>query len=137
MRNNGLGSARALLKVVLGAVPIVAGLDKFFNLLTNWEKYLSPTVSHIIAAGTFMRLVGVVEIVVGAIVLFGTPRVSRVGAYILAVWLLGIAVNLLSFGQFLDVAVRDFVIACGAFTLAKLEETEIGGVYDEPAHVAH
>jgi uncharacterized membrane protein YphA (DoxX/SURF4 family) len=133
MKANGLDQARLLLKIVLGAVPIVAGLDKFTNLLTNWEKYLNPAVSQLVPAATFMRVVGVVEIAAGALVLFGNHRVARVGAYLVAAWLLCIAVNLLAMGQFLDVAVRDFVMACGAYTLAKLEEAGVRGAHDEPA----
>jgi uncharacterized membrane protein YphA (DoxX/SURF4 family) len=108
-----------LLRVVFGAVPIVAGLDKFTNLLTDWQQYLSPLVSRIVPATTFMHVVGVVEIVAGALVL---SKFTRIGAYVVALWLVGIAFNLLTTGHYFDVAVRDLVMAAGAFTLAKLEE---------------
>jgi uncharacterized membrane protein YphA (DoxX/SURF4 family) len=128
----GLSRARWLLKAVFGLVPLVAGLDKFTNLLTTWEKYLNPAVSRIIPAVTFMHIVGVIEIAAGLVVLLGGHRLTRLGAYVVSAWLLGIVVNLLTMGQFLDVAVRDFVMACGAFTLAKLEEAATQGVLDAP-----
>src|SRR4051812_48157316 len=97
------------LKIVYGLVPIVAGLDKFTNLLTDWKQYLSPVVLKVIplAPATFMHLVGVVEIVAGIIVL---SRWTRVGAYIVCAWLLCIALNLVLHGNY-DVAVRDVVMA--------------------------
>jgi uncharacterized membrane protein YphA (DoxX/SURF4 family) len=108
-----------LLRVVFGAVPIVAGLDKFTNLLTDWGQYLSPWVSGIIPATTFMPLVGVIEIAAGILVL---SNLTRIGAYVVALWLVGIALNLITAGRYLDVAVRDLVMAAGAFTLARLAE---------------
>lgn len=122
MKTNVLNQPYWILKVAFGVVPIVAGLDKFTNLLTNWEQYLSPVIARIVPAFTFMRVVGVIEIVAGLLVL---SRLTRIGAYVVAAWLVGIAVNLLSTGHFLDVAVRDLVLACGAFTLAKLEEAGV------------
>jgi uncharacterized membrane protein YphA (DoxX/SURF4 family) len=122
MKTNVLNQPYWILKVAFGVVPIVAGLDKFTNLLTHWEQYLSPAVARIVPAFTFMRVVGVIEIVAGLLVL---SRLTRIGAYVVAAWLVGIAVNLLSTGHFLDVAVRDLVMACGAFTLAKLEEAGV------------
>ncbi|PTL77557.1 DoxX family protein [Vitiosangium sp. GDMCC 1.1324] len=107
------------LKLALGVVPIVAGLDKFFNLLTDWQQYLSPLVSRVIPASTFMHAVGVIEIVAGLLVL---SRWTRVGAYIVAAWLVGIALNLLTTGHYFDIAVRDLVMAVGAFTLGRLSE---------------
>ena len=119
MQSSSLNQPYWMLKVTFGAVPIVAGLDKFTNLLTNWERYLSPVVSQIIPAGIFMRAVGIIEIVAGVLVL---TKMTRVGAYVVAAWLVAIALNLLTTGRYLDVAVRDLVMAVGAFTLAKLEE---------------
>lgn len=69
------------LRLAFGLVPIVAGLDKFFNLLTDWEQYLSPLVARVIPASTFMHAVGVIEIVAGILVL---SKLTRVGAYIVA-----------------------------------------------------
>lgn len=108
-----------LLKIVYGLVPVVAGLDKFTNLLTNWEHYLSPLIARAIPASLFMHVVGVVEIVVGFIVL---SRFTRLGAYLVSLWLLGIVLNLLTTGNYYDIAVRDFTMACGAYTLARMEE---------------
>lgn len=119
MKTSALNQPYWILKLAFGVVPIVAGLDKFTNLLTNWEQYLNPIVARMVPAFTFMRVVGVVEIVAGLLVL---SKMTRLGAYVVAAWLVCIALNLLSTGHFLDVAVRDLVMACGAFTLAKLEE---------------
>jgi uncharacterized membrane protein YphA (DoxX/SURF4 family) len=121
MKISPLNQSYWTLKIAFGLVPIVAGLDKFTNLLTDWGKYLSPLVARVIPAFGFMRAVGVIEIVAGVLVLTKT----RWGAYVVAFWLVGIALNLLSTGHFLDVAVRDLVMACGAFTLAKLEEAGV------------
>jgi hypothetical protein len=91
-------------------------------LLTDWSQYLNPMVARVVPAFAFMRIVGVIEIVAGVLVL---SKQTRLGAYVVAAWLVGIALNLLSSGHFLDVAVRDLVMACGAFTLAKLEEAGV------------
>jgi uncharacterized membrane protein YphA (DoxX/SURF4 family) len=109
------------LRAVFGVVPIVAGLDKFFNLLTNWESYLSPLATRVLpfSAGTFMRAVGLVEIAVGVMVL---TRWTRVGAYLASAWLVLIALNLITTGHYLDVAARDLALAVGAFALGRLEE---------------
>jgi hypothetical protein len=107
-----------LLKLTFGIVPIVAGLDKFTNLLTNWEKYIDPRLGSIIpfSLHTFMMIVGIIEIAAGVIVL----KKPAVGGFIVAAWLTLIAVTLLAGGHFLDVAVRDLVMAIGAFSLAKI-----------------
>jgi uncharacterized membrane protein YphA (DoxX/SURF4 family) len=107
------------LKLAFGVVPIVAGLDKFFNLLTDWEQYLSPLVARFISATTFMHVVGLIEIAAGLLVL---SKLTRVGAYVVAAWLVGIAVNLLTTGHYFDIAARDVVMAVGAFTLGRLSE---------------
>ena len=103
-----------------GLVPLLAGLDKFFNLLTDWPKYLSPAVAHLlpVSAQTFLYAVGVIEIVVGLLVL---TRWTRLGAWIAAAWLVLIALNLATLGLF-DIAVRDLAMAVGAYTLARLAE---------------
>ncbi len=109
------------LRVVFGVLPIVAGLDKFFDILVDWDKYLSPVFKRLVPFGPerFMELAGIVEIIVGVGVLF-TPW-TRVFAWIAAVWLWCIAIDLLT-GGFYDVAVRDIVMAlAGALTLARLE----------------
>jgi uncharacterized membrane protein YphA (DoxX/SURF4 family) len=110
-----------ILRIAFGTVPIVAGVDKFTNLLTDWQQYLSPLAERILPFGgsTFMHLVGVIEIAAGLLVL---TKLTRIGAYIVAAWLVGIALNLLTTGRFFDVAVRDLMMAVGAYTLARMTE---------------
>jgi uncharacterized membrane protein YphA (DoxX/SURF4 family) len=124
-----LNSAWWTLRIGFGLGPIFAGLDKYFNLLTNWEMYLNPLVPRVlhISAPTFMHVVGAIEIVAGVLVL---TRFTRYAAYVVMLWLWGIALNLILQGQFLDIAVRDIEISLGAFALAKLTEAR------EPAVVA-
>jgi uncharacterized membrane protein YphA (DoxX/SURF4 family) len=107
------------LKLGLGLGPIIAGIDKYFNKLADWTMYLSPLATKIIpvSASTFMHVVGAIEILAGIVVL---SRRTRIGSYIVALWLLGIAVNLLTTGMFYDLAMRDVEIAIGAFALAQL-----------------
>jgi uncharacterized membrane protein YphA (DoxX/SURF4 family) len=119
-------SIQNFLKYVFVVVPIVAGLDKFTNLLTNWESYLSPLLLKMLpfSGHTFMMVVGVIEIAAG-IMVFAKPRL---GSVIVSAWLVLIALSLLSSGHNFDVAVRDLVMAVGAFSLARLtslvEETD-------------
>jgi hypothetical protein len=103
-----------------GLVPLLAGLDKFLNLLTDWPKYLSPMVAGLlpVSAAAFMHAVGIIEIAVGLLVL---TRWTRLGAWIAAAWLVLIAINLATMGLF-DIAVRDLAMAVGAYTLARLAE---------------
>ena len=107
-----------VLTLTYGIVPMVAGLDKFTNLLANWEAYLSPGLVKMLpfSGHSFMLIVGVIEIAAGALVLFR----PRVGAWVVMAWLLAIGLTLLSSGRFLDVAVRDFALAVGAWALARL-----------------
>ncbi|HVS92747.1 MAG TPA: hypothetical protein VHE59_11975 [Mucilaginibacter sp.] len=109
---------QTLLKFTYGLVPIVAGLDKFTNLLTDWEHYLSPWVKGIIPVNgnIFMMVVGVIEIIAGIVVLVR----PQIGAWIVALWLALIALTLITGGNYFDVAVRDLVMAIGAFVLARL-----------------
>ncbi|HEY2296050.1 MAG TPA: DoxX family membrane protein [Thermoanaerobaculia bacterium] len=118
--NPSLESLYRPLWLTYGLVPLLAGLDKFFNLLTDWPKYLSPWIAHLlpVSAQTFMYAVGVIEIVVGLLVL---TRWTRLGAWIAAAWLVLIALNLATLGLF-DIAVRDLAMAVGAYTLARLTE---------------
>lgn len=115
-----LDSLRWVLRLTYGLVPVAAGLDKFFNLLTNWEQYVSPTVARLLPVSTpvFMHIVGVIEIAAGLVVLFGF---TTVGAYVVSAWLTLIALSLASSGHYLDVAVRDLVMAVGAYTLGVLD----------------
>jgi uncharacterized membrane protein YphA (DoxX/SURF4 family) len=124
MENRKVDQAWMALRLVLGVIPVVAGLDKFFNLLTNWEQYLSPMATRMLpfSATTFMRAVGVVEMVVGLSIL---TRWTRVGAYVASAWLALIAINLLTTGRFFDVAARDVSMAVAAFALARLDEARV------------
>lgn len=108
------------LRIGLGVGPFLAGLDKFFNVLADWNAYLSPSVERIlpISGPAFMRVVGVVEMIVGVAIL---GRWTRLGAYAAAAWLTAVAANLVTLGMF-DVAVRDLEIAIGAYALARLTE---------------
>jgi hypothetical protein len=112
-------TTHVLLKYVFAIVPVVAGADKFTNILAHWEAYLSPFVLRIIpvSGSTFMHVVGVVEIVAGMLVWLK----PRIGGFVVMAWLLAIAGQLLLGWQSVDVAVRDIVIALtGALTLARL-----------------
>ena len=116
-----LTSAFWTLRIAFGLTAFLAGLDKFFNLLTDWEQYASPLVLSIlpVSAGTLMRVGGVIEIIAGVAILAG---ITRLGGYVVAAWLTLIALTLVSTGQYFDVAVRELVMACGAFVLARLSE---------------
>jgi uncharacterized membrane protein YphA (DoxX/SURF4 family) len=107
-----------LLRVGFTVLPIVMGIDKFFNNLVNWEKYLAHWILNISpwsATGT-MHVVGVIEIAAGVLVAL-KPRYF---AYLVAAWLGGIILNLLTYSGFYDVALRDFGLMLGALTLARL-----------------
>ena len=99
----------------------MAGLDKYFNFLTNWPGYISPLALKILpfSGPTFMHIVGVIEMIVGLAIL---TKWTRVGSYIASAWLVAIAINLVSTGMFLDVAVRDLEMAVAAFVLARMTE---------------
>lgn len=114
-----LARLQTLLKLGYGIIPIAAGLDKFLNLLTDWEKYLNPLATRIVpvSGATLMHAVGVIEIAAGILVL---TRWTRFAAYVVAAWLVAIALNLALSGQYYDVAVRDLVMAAGAYALAVL-----------------
>jgi hypothetical protein len=115
------------LRVGLGAAAFLAGLDKFFNILADWPAYLSPLALQVlpVSAGTFMQVIGVVEMAVGLVILTGY---TRLGGYVAAVWLLGIALNLVTTGHYFDIAVRDVIMAISAFALARLTEAGAGVV---------
>lgn len=107
-----------ILRFTYGIFPIVAGADKFTQFLVNWDQYLAPQIVNILpfAPHTFMLIVGVIEIVAGLLLLVK----PRLGSIIVCLWLLGIAINLLIGGQYIDVAVRDVVMAIGAYSLFTL-----------------
>jgi hypothetical protein len=111
---------KTLLRLGYGLVPIVAGADKFTNLLTDWEKYLSPEIERRLPVDgrTFMRFVGLVEIAAGLLVL----RRPRAGGALVGAWLGGITANLVSMGEYLDVAARDALLAVGAFALSRMSD---------------
>ena len=117
--------AFALLRLAFTVAPIAFGLDKFFNVMVDWPGYLAPWINDI-APGTaqqFMYVVGVTEIVAGLAVALK----PRYGAYVVAAWLGGIILNLLTASGFYDIALRDFGLMLGALTLARL-----ASVYDPP-----
>jgi len=116
--NQSIKPAYNLLKLTFGIVPIVAGLDKFTNILTQWESYIHPEMAALLPLdpSIFMMIVGVVEIMAGLIVLMK----PAIGGYIVAAWLTLISIVLILGGQYLDVAIRDLVMAIGAFSLARL-----------------
>ncbi len=109
---------QSTLRIAYAAVPVIAGLDKFTNLLTNWTDYLSANITNVlpVEAGTFMKIVGLIEIAAGIVVMLR----PLAGAYIVMVWLICIALQLVAGGHYFDVAVRDLMMALGAFTLAQL-----------------
>ena len=109
------------LQIAVGGTALLAGADKFFNLMTDWEKYLDPEVPQKtgISAKNFMRIVGIIEMAAGAGILRGY---RRAGGYIVSAWLLGIVGNLLKQRDWYDIAARDVNMALEAFTLARLSE---------------
>ena len=110
--------AYQILHIGFTVAPIVAGLDKFFNLLVNWEQYLPPLVTNLVGGHghELMLVVGVIEIIAGLGVFF-KPKVF---AYVVSAWLLLIIVNLLLIPGYFDVALRDFGLSLGALALARL-----------------
>ena len=111
-----------LLRTVFTVAPILFGLDKFTNLMTDWPMYLAPWIDGILPgdASTAMYIVGVIEIAAGILVAVA----PRIGAYVVALWLAGIIVNLLTLPGFYDVALRDFGLLVGALALGRLAEAQ-------------
>lgn len=107
-----------LLRTVFTVAPVLFGLDKFTNVLTDWTSYLAPVVPSVVPlpGQTIMYVVGVIEILAGLLVAFR----PRIGSLVVAAWLLGIIVNLLILGNFYDVALRDFGLLVGALALNRL-----------------
>ncbi len=133
MQDHRTEQAYWALRLVFGLVPIVAGLDKFTNLLTDWTQYLSPLAVRVLPVSphAFMGVVGIVEIVVGIGVLSGHARVF---GWIAAAWLAAIALNLLTTGKFFDVAARDAALAVSAFALARLAPLHEGAAVRHAPH---
>lgn len=109
-----------LLKYTFVIVPIVAGADKFANLLTHWEQYVNPSIAGILpfSSSVFMMIVGIIEIAAGIIVL----KKSEIGGYIVAGWLTVVALTLLIDFNYVDVAVRDLVMAISALSMARISK---------------
>lgn len=109
-----------LLRTAFTVAPVIFGLDKFTNLLTDWTVYLAPIVTDVVPlpAQTIMYVVGVVEIAAGLAVALK----PRFGSLLVAAWLLGIIVNLVALGSFYDVALRDFGLLVGALALNRLSQ---------------
>jgi hypothetical protein len=101
-------------------LPIVAGLDKFFHILVDWDQYLAPQAIELLplSGHTFMLVVGVIEIAAGSLVAIR----PRIGAYVVALWLWGIIVNILLIQSHYDIALRDFGLSLGALALARLSQ---------------
>jgi len=107
-----------ILQVGYAALPIIAGLDKFFDKLTDWTMYLAPVATRVtgLTDHTFMMIVGVIEMAAGVIV----ALMPRIGAAVVALWLWAIIANLLILGGYYDIALRDFGLSLGALALARL-----------------
>ena len=110
-----------VLRIGLGVGPFLAGLDKYFNFLTNWTGYISPLALKMLpfSGQTLMHIVGGIEMIVGLAIL---TRWTRLGSYVASAWLLVIAINLVSTGMFFDIAVRDVEMALAAYVLARMTE---------------
>lgn len=115
--------AYQILRFAFTVAPIIAGLDKFLHLLTNWDQYLAPSVNRMLGGNghLFMQAAGVIEIIAG-IGIFIKPKIF---GYVVGLWLLGIIINLLLIPGYFDIALRDLGLALGAFALARLS-----AVYD-------
>jgi len=124
------------LPIGLGVGPFLAGLDKYFNLLTDWTMYTSPLVLKLLpfSGRTFMHIVGVIEMIVGLAIL---TKWTRLGSYVASAWLVAIAINLVSTGMFLDIAVRDLEMALAAFVLARMTEVRENTLDNEVLHEEH
>ena len=118
--NQIVRSVWMILKITFSVVPVVAGLDKFTDLLVNWDIYLHPGIASMLpfSAHIFMQIVGVIEIIAGILV-FAKPSI---GGWVVMGWLICIALTLIASGNYLDVAVRDIVMSIGAMSLARLSK---------------
>lgn len=128
------------LRLAYGIVPLLAGLDKYADILADWRRYVSPMAAAAlpVSVETFLHIIGIVEVIVGLAVLLGW---TRLGAVVAMAWLVAISLNLLV-GGFLDIAVRDLVMAVGAYTLSQVaaergEELVPGFARSGARHLAH
>jgi hypothetical protein len=119
----GADQAFVLLRTVFTVAPILFGIDKFTQILCDWDFYLAPWINDIVPgdARDAMMIVGVVEVLAGVIVALR----PQIGGYVVAAWLAGIIVNLLTLGDFYDVALRDFGLLVGALALARLASDRV------------
>jgi hypothetical protein len=117
-KSNPVYQAYQILHVGFIVAPVVAGLDKFFHLLVNWDMYLAPAIARMSPIGThqFMLVVGVIEMFAGILVAVK----PRIGAYVVAFWFWGIILNLLIYPGYYDIALRDFGLSLGALALGRL-----------------
>jgi len=118
--SSGARQAFMILRFGFTVAPILAGLDKFFDLLVDWDKYLSPMANNALGGHghQFMMVVGVIEIIAG----IGVAIKPRIFAYIVAIWLVLIILNLLSIPGYYDIALRDLGLALGALALGRLSQ---------------
>ena len=116
--NQPVDQAFFMLRTLFTVAPILFGLDKFAEILTNWDQYLAPQINDLVpgSSHTAMLMVGVVEVIAGIVVAVR----PRFGAYLVAAWLAGIIVNLLLLGEYYDVALRDFGLLVAALALGRL-----------------
>jgi hypothetical protein len=116
-RSDAGRQAFSILRFGFTVAPIIAGADKFTHLLVDWDKYLAPWIARIVHNGhAFMLAVGVIEIVAGLIVAFK----PKFGGYLVAAWLAGIILNLVTYPGYFDIALRDLGLLLGALALARL-----------------
>ena len=115
-----LNGTVSTLRIAIGLMATLAGLDKFFNLLTNWEAYIAPVAQQLLpfSTTTFMSIVGVIEFAVGITILIVRPSL---GAFVASAWLILVAINLI-LGSHFDIAVRDVVLAVAAYAFARFEQ---------------
>lgn len=132
-----LHTTTQVMRIAVGLMATLAGLDKFFNILADWGSYVSPAAAHLLPFSTnaLMSIVGVVELAVGLSILTAWPAI---GAFVASAWLLLVSLNLVMGGHF-DIAVRDAVLSIAAFTLSRLiqvrDEFEVPKT--NPAPVRH
>ncbi len=118
---SGARQAFVILRLAFTVAPILAGVDKFFGFLTDWEKYLSPMAINVLGGHghQFMMAAGVIEIIAG----IGVAFKPRIFAYVVAIWLLGIIINLVCIPGYYDIALRDLGLLLGALALGRLSQT--------------
>jgi hypothetical protein len=132
--NPRLATPVRALQLAIGLMALLAGLDKYFNVLADWGHYVSPLAAGLlpVSVGSFMAIAGIIEMAVGITILWAAPAT---GAYVASAWLLLVAANL-AIGGYFDVAVRDVVISIAAFTLARAVEVRAGAPHAVSAHPA-